>query len=101
MLVYQSRDGAAGRGNLFAQDMKTGEARQITHLRPLARGWWFMWPSFTPDGSTILFHRPRAHVGPSGQVWDLWSVPVTGGGEPVLVRRNAAFGRYSPDGGTL
>jgi len=100
MLVYQGRDGTTGLGNLFVVDLNTGEVRQITHFRPLRRGWWFMWQSFAPDGSTILFHRPRRHVAPSEQVWDLWSVPLSGG-EPVLVRRNAGFGTYSPDGGTL
>jgi Tol biopolymer transport system component len=76
--------------------------RQITDFRPLKTHWWFMWPSFAPDGSTIVFHLPRhaRHIGPSGQVWDVWSVPVSGG-VPVLVRRNAGFGTYSPDGETL
>ena len=32
--------------------------------------------------------------------WDLWSVPVAGG-EPTIVRRNAGWGDYSPDGQTL
>ena len=98
MLVYQGRYGTTG--NLFVVDLNTGEVRQITHLSPLKTDWWFMWPSFAHDGSTLLFHMPRRHIGPSGQVWDLWSVPVSGG-EPVLVRRNAAFGTYSPDGGAL
>ncbi|MGH2529332.1 MAG: TolB family protein [Actinomycetota bacterium] len=101
MLVYQGRDGATFElGNLFVVDVTTEEVRQITDLEPLSKGWWFMWPSFTPDGRTILFHLPRRDVGPSGQVWDLWSVPVAGG-EPVLVRRNAGFGTYSPDGRTI
>jgi WD40 repeat protein len=99
MLVYQGRD-VTGLGNLFVVDLNTGEARQITDLRPQRTDRWFMWPSFAPDGDTILFQMPRRHDGPSGQVWDLWSVPVSGG-EPVLVRRNAGFGTYSPDGKTL
>jgi WD40-like Beta Propeller Repeat len=100
MLVYQGRD-LTGLGNLFVVDLNTGETRQITHLRSFTERW-FTWPSFAPDGSTILFHmgRHRRHIGPSGQVWDLWSVAVSGG-EPVLVRRNAGFGTYSPDGKTL
>jgi Tol biopolymer transport system component len=104
MLVYQGRNGMNGLGNLFVLDLNTGKVRQITHLRPLKTGWWFLWPSFAPDGSTILFHMPRRHIdlfaSRFGEVWDLWSVPVSGG-EPVLVRRHAGFGTYSPDGGTL
>ena len=100
MLVYQGRDTSHGVGDLFVVNVNTGEVRQITHLRPLEKGWWFTWPSFAPDGGTILFHMPRRHDGPSGPVWDLWSVPVSGG-EPSLVRRDAAFGTLSPDGRTL
>jgi Tol biopolymer transport system component len=100
MLVYQGFHWMTDPGNLFVAALNTGEVRQITDFPPSKKDWWFMWPSFAPDGSTILFHMPRPHIGPSGQVWDLWSVPVSGG-EPVLVRRNAGFGTYSPDGGTL
>jgi dipeptidyl aminopeptidase/acylaminoacyl peptidase len=101
MLVYQGRNAATSEvGNLFVVDVSTEEVRQITDLKPFSRGWWFMRPSFAPDGRTILFHLPRRHIGPSGLVWDLWSVPVAGG-EPVLVRRNAGFGAYSPDGRTM
>ena len=101
MLVYQQRDGATLKiGNLFVVDVATGEATQITDLDPEHYGWWFLSPSFSPDGQTIIFHMPR---GPNDGVstrWDLWSVPVAGG-EPTLVVRNASMGIYAPDGGTL
>jgi Tol biopolymer transport system component len=100
-LVYQGRDASTNNlGNLFVVDVATERMRQITDIEPHTKGWWFMWPSFASDGNSILFHQPRRQDDPSDQSWDLWSVPVTGG-EPVLVRRNAGFGMYSPDGRTL
>jgi len=101
MLVYQQRNGATQEiGNLVVVDVATGEATQITDLDPENYGLWFLSPSFSPDGQTIIFHMPR---GPNDDVstrWDLWSVPVAGG-EPTLVVRNASMGVYAPDGGTL
>lgn len=101
MLVYQQRDGATEEiGNLFVVDVATGEATQITDLDPEHYGWWFLSPSFSPDGQTIIFHMPR---GPNDDVstrWDLWSVPVAGG-EPTLVVRDASMGVYAPGGGAL
>jgi Tol biopolymer transport system component len=101
MLVYQGRE-TTGLGNLFVVHLNNGKVRQITDFKPQKADWLFMWPSFAPDGGSILFHMPRhrRHIGPSGQVWDLWSVPVSGG-DPVLFRRNAGFGTYSPDGGSI
>jgi hypothetical protein len=105
-LVYQAIDEEAsagtvgGRplGDLFIAEVRSGETTQITHIgRSGTWGWWFLAPSFA-DGSTILFHRPRQTD--DGAVWDLWSVPVSGG-EPTLERKNAGFGAYSPDGGTM
>jgi hypothetical protein len=100
-LVYQGRNAATTEiGNLFVVDVATGEATQVTDLDPENYGWWFLSPSFSPDGQTIIFHMPR---GPNDDVstrWDLWSVPVAGG-EPTLVVRNASMGVYAPDGGAL
>jgi dipeptidyl aminopeptidase/acylaminoacyl peptidase len=50
-------------------------------------GWWYLAPTFSPDGRNMIFQLPRAPS--SGIKWDLWSVPVTGG-EPTLLVRNAA-----------
>jgi Tol biopolymer transport system component len=106
-LVYQaineeeSAGTVGGRpfGDLFIEDVRSGETTQITHIgRSGTWGWWFLAPSIAPDGSTILFHRPRRTD--DGAVWDLWSVPISGG-EPTLERKNAGFGAYSPDGGTM
>jgi hypothetical protein len=101
MLVYQQRNGATYEiGNLFVVDVTTGVATRVTNLDPAEYGWWFLSPSFSPDGETIVFHLPR---GPNDDVrtrWDLWSVPVAGG-EPTLVVRDASMGVYGPDGETL
>lgn len=100
MIVYQGRDGATLElGNLFVVDVATGRTTRATDLEPRNYGWWFLSPSFTPDGESILFQLPRGPDGPR-QRWDLWVVPVTGG-EPTLVRRNASMGAYSPAGDTL
>ncbi len=99
-LVYQGRDDGSGFqiGDLFVVDARTGRVAQLTHLdQSTSYQWWFLSPSFSADGTTVLFHIPRGapHVD-----WDLWSVPVTGG-EPTLVRRNAGFGAYAPDRRTI
>jgi WD40-like Beta Propeller Repeat len=100
MLVYQGRDGATTElGNLFVVDVASGRTTQVTDLKPRNYGLWFLSPSFTPDGSSILFQLPRGPEYPD-QRWDLWEVPVTGG-EPTLVRRNATLGAYSPQGDKL
>jgi Tol biopolymer transport system component len=100
MLVYQRRDGGTFEiGNLFVVDVATEETTQITDLDPASYGWWFLSPSFGPDGETIVFHLPRGPDGARTQ-WDLWSVPVAGG-EPRLVIRDASMGVYGPDGETL
>jgi Tol biopolymer transport system component len=97
-IVYQGRDAASyGVGDIFVLDLATGTSRQVTDLGQQQHQWWFLSPSFAPNGRSIIFHRPREQ-GPL--VWDLWSVPATGG-EASLVRRNAGFGVYSPDGGSI
>lgn len=49
-------------------------------------------PRFGPEGNEILFtDTRRARVG-------LWTVPTSGGEEPVELRRHAMWGTYSPDG---
>ena len=100
LLVYQQRDGSTEHlGNLVVQDVATGRRTRLTNFdQTQIWGWWFMFPSFAPDGRSILFHLPRGSN--AAPIWDLWSVPVAGG-KPTLVRRNAGWGGYSPDGKSL
>ena len=103
-VVYQQRDGSGGSmelGNLFVQNLATGQRTRVTNLDHKQWGWWFTFPSFSPDGKSILYQRPNGHMMNNGnRSWDLWSAPVTGG-KPTLVQRNAAWGSYSPDGRRL
>jgi Tol biopolymer transport system component len=49
----------------------------------------------SPDGTTVLFHLPRKQSG--GVTWDLWTAPLAGG-KATLLRRDAGFAAYAPDG---
>jgi Tol biopolymer transport system component len=86
-------------GNLVVVDVTSGTTTQITDLDPRSHAWWFMSPSFSPDGQTIIFHLPRGRQGADTR-WDVWSVPVAGGDPSVLVA-DASMGVYSPDGAHL
>jgi Tol biopolymer transport system component len=99
-VVYQRRDGATLEiGNLVVVDVGSGETTQITNLEPAFHGWWFMAPSFSPDGQTIIFHMPRGRHGADTR-WDVWSVPVAGG-DPTLVVADASRGVFAPNGEQL
>lgn len=100
MLVYQQRHSSTQQlGNLFVQDVATGHRTRLTDFdQTHSWDWWATFPSFAPDGHSILFQLPRGD--PNHPIWDLWSVPVTGGTQ-TLVRRNAGWGGYSPDGKSL
>jgi len=43
----------------------------------------------------VLFHLPRGK--PGNEEWDLWTAPLTGG-KPTLLRKDAGFAAYAPDG---
>jgi Tol biopolymer transport system component len=97
-IVYQLRNGASDGldlGNLFVQDLSSGQTTQLTDLELSTAGWWFMSPSFSSDGRSVIFHLARHSSGATK--FDVWSVPVTGG-EPTLVLRNALFPMVLPDG---
>jgi len=98
MLVYQQRGSTTEHlGNLFVWNVATGQRTRVTNLdQTHSWGYWAMLPSFSADGTSILFQLPRGSH-PNNPTEDLWSVPVSGGA-PTLVRRNAGSGYYSPDG---
>ena len=103
LLVYQGRreqfEGQVAPGyDLYVVDVTTGQITQRLIREASLSSWDYMNPSFTPDGGSILFQKlDGSHSHP---YWDLWSIPITGG-DPTMVRRDAAFGAYSPDGETL
>jgi Tol biopolymer transport system component len=92
-IVYQRRDGrgdAGPFGDLVVEDIVSGRRTPIdlglTSQSPES-GWWYLAPTFSPDGRKVIFQLPR---GPDLRTkWDLWSVPVTGS-KPTLLVRNAA-----------
>jgi Tol biopolymer transport system component len=97
-IVYQLRHGASNGldlGNLFVQDLSSGQTTQLTDLELSTAGWWSMFPRFSPDGQSVIFHLARDSS--STTKFDVWTVPVTGG-EPTLVLRNALFPMVLPDG---
>ncbi len=104
-IVYQGDGPREEIGNLFALDIGTGDVTQLTDLEQISSHLWYMSPSYSPDGRSILFTSPRGPCGscvPSTgntdrQIWHLWSIPSSGG-EPTIVLRDAGHGEYSPDG---
>jgi Tol biopolymer transport system component len=80
-------------GSLVVENIATGRQTELAAIEG-ADTWWFMSPSFSPDGQTVLFHVPSAS---SASTWDVWSVPATGG-EPKRVLEDAAFASYFPNG---
>ena len=107
-IVYQGDGRSEMIGNLFALDVSSGEVTQLTDLEQTSSHLWYMSPSYSPDGGSILFTSPRGPCGsctpPTGksdrQLWHLWSIPSTGG-EPTIVVRDAGNGEYSPDGSMI
>ena len=95
-IVFQGRN-ASDRGDRRPVPPRSGQRLDDeAHDLPVQSSHhWFMSASVRPDGQVILFNLPRGPL--DDQVWDLWTIPATGG-EPQLVRRDAAHGSYSPDG---
>ena len=97
MLIYQGRaDSETSVGNLFLLDVSTGRTTQVTDLELSDAWWWFLFPSFSLDGESVIYHFPR--TASQRTQWDVWSVPVTGG-EPTLRLRNASFPMLNPTPG--
>jgi Tol biopolymer transport system component len=87
-IVYQAKDGATNQiGNLYVEDLSSGEQTQVTDFEPTTANWWYLAPSFSADGQAVFFHQPRDWK-TSVTEFDVWSVPIAGG-EPILVMENA------------
>jgi Tol biopolymer transport system component len=97
-IVYQAKGPGNVAGAIFVVDVATGATTRVTDVEPAFSSLWYMGPHFGPDGRTIFFTLPRTVL--SGEGWDLWSVPVSGG-TPNVVVRGAIGGRLSPDGRRL
>lgn len=95
LFFWGRQGGTQDVGNLFAQDLASGESTQITNLE-LESAWWYeLHIDVSQDGRTVIFDLPRTSS--ETTKWDTWSVPVTGG-EPTLAVRNGAFPMYVSDG---
>ena len=100
-ILFQGRtSGTFEIGDLYVADISTGELTMVVDLRPeLKDGPWFIRSDLSPDGTTVLFHLPRAidRVKGDDVAWDLWTAPLAGG-EATLLRENAGMPTYAPDG---
>ena len=89
-IAYEG-NGSAGRHAIFVIDVASGETRQVIDGSSLWN------PTFTPDGSTILFNSG------SNQPPGLRTVPIAGGESTLLIGpseniNDAGNGSMSPDG---
>jgi Tol biopolymer transport system component len=93
-IVFQGRNAATnGLGGLYAYNVERGERYEIVDFGRMRSGSWIVPSDISPDGRTVLYHLPRNDPA----TWDLWTAPIAGG-TPTLIRRNAGFGSYAPDG---
>jgi len=67
----------------------------VTALHPSDRsGWWFLDPSFAPDGS-VMYQMPTRAFGHLW--WELWTFPVAGG-PPYILKEYAGWGALGGTG---
>ena len=105
-IVYQvvQNDGATQRiGNLYLLDVTTGRVEQITDLPTVSAGFYYMAPTFSADGRSVLFTMATSvPSGPDGRMyrWDLWTVPASGG-DPKMLLPNAGFADAEPGGDSI
>jgi Tol biopolymer transport system component len=97
-ILFQGRPTEGGPndvGDLYAVDISTGDVTMVTDLPLEKHGAWFIVSDVSPDGTTVLFHLPREKG--EGGGYDLWTAPMAGG-EATLLRKDAGFAQYGPDG---
>jgi Tol biopolymer transport system component len=80
-----------GFGSLQLWDYPSEARATVLDFGSAGNDWRFVFPSFAPGGR-VLYQLPTK----TG--WNLWSAPISGGGQPTLVQRNAAWGGISLDG---
>ncbi len=102
-IVYQRGETRDRIGNLFVLDVATGRVEQITDLPQVKVGLYYMAPTFSADGRSVLFTLPTVvGSGPNGRElrWDLWTVPSSGG-EATRLLKNAGFADAEPNGDSI
>jgi Tol biopolymer transport system component len=105
-IVYQGvqNDGTTQRiGNLYVLDVANGRVEQITDLPTVSAGFYYMAPTFSADGTSVLFTRAKVVAsGTNGRTyrWDLWTVPSSGGA-PTMLLPNAGFADAEPGGDSI
>jgi len=86
----------AGSTGIYALTLADSTVRSLTQAPPMSFDWG---PSFSPDGSTILFVRSQ-QVGAD----ELWSIPATGGTPAHIFSERGKMGstpRWSYDGRSI
>ena len=95
-ILFQGRpSGTIEIGDLYVADISTGELTKVVDLPDMRNESWFVRSDLSPNGKTVLFHLPRDRGGTT--TWDLWTAPLAGG-DATLLRKNAGFAQYAPDG---
>ena len=56
--VPEREGGTRGR-NLFVDEVATGQRTQVTDLDLTTAGYYWLAPSFSPDGQSVVFHPGR------------------------------------------
>jgi Tol biopolymer transport system component len=102
-IVFQRGAPGGVVGNLYVLDVASGRVERITHLPSVKAALYYMAPTFTADGRSVLFTLPtKIASGPNGRrlEWDLWTVPASGG-EATLLVKDAGFADAEPNGDSI
>jgi Tol biopolymer transport system component len=95
-ILFQARPERTNQlGDLYVADLSTGEITMVVDLPDERNGAWIVISDVSPDGTTVLYHRPRGQS--NDAEWDLWTATLEGG-EPTLLRKDAGYAQYAADG---